>query len=174
MFIKVKIIINTKETFCFAFTSYLRVPYLIYFPEIFGCQNSIVLSSLITVFHLSKTESKSRLFSVSTNKKFLINKAWKELLRKFDNKHINISSEDEDIIHLVNKEKALDKITCADFYWHLIETKNINQITLISGVKSFKTLKVPMKNHSIGSLNFHLLFSETQQIKPSNIKSSTE
>ncbi len=71
-----------------------------------------------------------------------IPKTWKELLGKFDNKHINISSEDEDIIHLVNKEKAQDKITCADFHWHLIETKNINQITLISGVKSFKTLKV--------------------------------
>ncbi len=27
-----------------------------------------------------------------------ISKAWKEVLRKFDNKHINISSEDEDII----------------------------------------------------------------------------
>ncbi len=58
-----------------------------------------------------------------------IPKAWKELLRQFYKKHINISSEDEDIIHLVNKEKALNKITCADFYWHLIETKNINQIT---------------------------------------------
>ncbi len=28
---------------------------------------------------------------------------WKELLRKFDKKHINILSEDEDLIHLVNK-----------------------------------------------------------------------
>ncbi len=64
-----------------------------------------------------------------------IPKAWKELLRKFDKKHINKSSEDEDIIHLVNKEKTLDKITCADFYWHLIETKkNINQIILIGGL----------------------------------------
>ncbi len=52
-----------------------------------------------------------------------IPKAWKELLRKFDKKYINISSEDEDIIYLVNKERALDKITYADFYWHLIETK---------------------------------------------------
>ncbi len=45
-----------------------------------------------------------------------IPKAWKEILRTFDKKYINISSEDEDIIHFVNKEKALDKITCADFY----------------------------------------------------------
>ncbi len=38
-----------------------------------------------------------------------IPKAWKEWLRKFDKKHINISPEDEDITHLVNKENALDK-----------------------------------------------------------------
>ncbi len=75
-----------------------------------------------------------------------ITKAWKEFLRKFDKKYINISSSDEYIVHcdyyyyyLGNKEKTLDKIKCADFYWHLIETININQITLISGVKFFKT-----------------------------------
>ncbi len=61
-----------------------------------------------------------------------IPKAWKELIRKFDNKHINISSEDDVIIHFVIKENAIDKITCADFYLYLIETKqhkpnNINK-----------------------------------------------
>ncbi len=78
-------------------------------------------------------------------------------------------------MYLVNKEKALDIITCADFYWRLIETKkNINQITLISGVKSLRTLKVSMKNHGIGSLNFYLLSPETQKFEPSNMKSCTE
>ncbi len=72
-----------------------------------------------------------------------IPKAWKELLRNFDKKYINISSEDKDIIHLVNREKAQDNITCADFYCLLIETKtNINQITLISVVKSFQEFPI--------------------------------
>ncbi len=42
----------------------------------------------------------------------IILKAWKELLRKYNKKHINITSENKDTINLVKNKKTLDKITC--------------------------------------------------------------
>ncbi len=88
-----------------------------------------------------------------------IPKAWKEILRKFDKKYINISSEDKDIIHLVNKEKALDKITCADFYWHLIETKKHKPNNINKWCEVFQDFEIAIEKswHRIFKLQFVVL-----------------